>query len=572
MGGASVPPPPVRAPLSSSPSNGDDADTRVVPNAFDSDHAPTAPEGLPPVGAVAGGYDSFSDSDADHTSVRVDPSLDAATQQALPVAAASGAAAASAALRLGRPIDDTALLELSATTVATDIDMDWDEEEVATHLRDEGEGPLHVNAAAEPGLHGNPSPFGGRTLPPGAQGGMFGVRPGVRSSFPPPVPSQPPSGDWEDEDEAMTQVRDSHDVLAPVGAVATSWSGFPAPNSARASTVELDSPSFEEPHAKQRWPWIVLAAAAVLGAAFAAKTMQDGPGAATMTLVTKPGDAEVAIDGRTLVGQTSPFMVQDLTPGIDHEVVVRKEGFEPQTRRFRANAGQVLPLDGIELTKLDSGTGFALATAPSGAKVFVDGNQQQGVTPLRVTDLTPGLHTIRVEHPDGKPWESQVALAHGQVIDLPIADLTAVKAATKKAKSSDDDDKPAKVASASSSSSKRSSSGKSRRAAAREARASKPSAPIAARAVRAPAPIAAAPAMAAAPAAGGAEGSLRVNSRPWSQVYVDGRMIGNTPLLNVPLRAGKHKVKLVNPQLGMSKQLTVQIAKGKATTKVVDLQ
>ena len=78
--------------------------------------------------------------------------------------------------------------------------------------------------------------------------------------------------------------------------------------------------------------------------------------------------------------------------------------------------------------------------------------------------------------------------------------------------------------------------------------------------------------MAAAPAAGGAEGSLRVNSRPWSQVYVDGRMIGNTPLLNVPLRAGKHKVKLVNPQLGMSKQLTVQIAKGKATTKVVELQ
>jgi serine/threonine-protein kinase len=121
---------------------------------------------------------------------------------------------------------------------------------------------------------------------------------------------------------------------------------------------------------------------------------------------------------------------------------------------------------------------------------------------------------------------------------------------------------------ASSSSSSNRSAARARRAAARaEAKAKRASARVA----RAPARTFA-PSVAAAPATSGSDGALRVNSRPWSQVYVDGRLVGNTPLLNLPLRAGKHKVKLVNPELGMSKQMTVQIDKGKATTKVVELQ
>jgi serine/threonine-protein kinase len=71
---------------------------------------------------------------------------------------------------------------------------------------------------------------------------------------------------------------------------------------------------------------------------------------------------------------------------------------------------------------------------------------------------------------------------------------------------------------------------------------------------------------------GGSQGSLRVNSRPWSQVFVDGRMVGNTPQLNLPLPSGHHKIKLVNPQLGMSKGFAVDIRAGKVATKIVDLE
>jgi len=67
-------------------------------------------------------------------------------------------------------------------------------------------------------------------------------------------------------------------------------------------------------------------------------------------------------------------------------------------------------------------------------------------------------------------------------------------------------------------------------------------------------------------------GVLRINSRPWSQVYVDGHLVGNTPLLNFPVKAGSHKLKLVNPQLGMKKSLSVSVKSGAATTQIVDLQ
>ena len=70
---------------------------------------------------------------------------------------------------------------------------------------------------------------------------------------------------------------------------------------------------------------------------------------------------------------------------------------------------------------------------------------------------------------------------------------------------------------------------------------------------------------------GGAQGTLRVNSRPWSQVYVDGRMIGNTPQLNVQLRPGNHRVKLQNPDLRLTKQFTINVKAGQVTTKIMNL-
>jgi serine/threonine-protein kinase len=66
-------------------------------------------------------------------------------------------------------------------------------------------------------------------------------------------------------------------------------------------------------------------------------------------------------------------------------------------------------------------------------------------------------------------------------------------------------------------------------------------------------------------------GTLRLNSRPWAQVTVDGRPVGNTPQPSLQLSAGKHKLQLSNPQLGLTKNVSVNIKAGETTTQVVNL-
>jgi hypothetical protein len=72
-------------------------------------------------------------------------------------------------------------------------------------------------------------------------------------------------------------------------------------------------------------------------------------------------------------------------------------------------------------------------------------------------------------------------------------------------------------------------------------------------------------------AAAGGTGILRINSRPWSQVVVDGRVIGNTPQMSVTLQAGSHTVTLINSEFGFKKTLKVSIKAGEVVTKIVDL-
>jgi eukaryotic-like serine/threonine-protein kinase len=70
---------------------------------------------------------------------------------------------------------------------------------------------------------------------------------------------------------------------------------------------------------------------------------------------------------------------------------------------------------------------------------------------------------------------------------------------------------------------------------------------------------------------GGGAGTLRVNTRPWSKVFVDGRLIGNTPQMNISLPSGKHTVTLVNDDFGIRKTVKVDIRPGEIETQVLTL-
>jgi len=79
--------------------------------------------------------------------------------------------------------------------------------------------------------------------------------------------------------------------------------------------------------------------------------------------------------------------------------------------------------------------------------------------------------------------------------------------------------------------------------------------------------------MAAAIGADAAAGEafLRINSRPWSQVFIDGTLVGTTPKIDLRVSAGPHRVRLVNPELGLSKTFQVDASAGQTIAHVEHL-
>jgi hypothetical protein len=387
---------------------------------------------------------------------------------------------------------------------------------------------------------GNPSPFA------------------VMSSSLAAVPNRPRE-DWEGEDEALTRVMDSRS-FPPPPTLPAGWGFHGSDSLAPASDRRTSLGTERAPDQRARMAWVGVAAAAVIGAAFGARALLMGAEPATVTIVTKPADAEVLVDGQPLAGgQSSPFTVQNLTAEQPHAITVRKPGYAEQTHHVSLEAGAVLALPNVELAPVRVDTGFALGSMPAGAAIYVDDQKLAVTTPARITDLAPGLHVIRLEGGEGyQPWETQVALASGQVIELPTARLVAGAAGAQRA------------AARSSATPVSRSSGRSRSSSSGRSRPERVSAPAPRR--EPPVAVTSAPRpVAGPPRVSGASGTLRLNSRPWSQVYVDGRLIGNTPQMNVQLSAGSHSIKLVNPQLGMTKTLKVKIQNGKVTTKIVEL-
>ena len=73
------------------------------------------------------------------------------------------------------------------------------------------------------------------------------------------------------------------------------------------------------------------------------------------------------------------------------------------------------------------------------------------------------------------------------------------------------------------------------------------------------------------PRAEAAAARLRVQTRPWSKVFVDGRMVGNTPLMGVEISAGRHTLTFVNDDFGIRKTVKVDVEPGQVVTQVLTL-
>ena len=66
-------------------------------------------------------------------------------------------------------------------------------------------------------------------------------------------------------------------------------------------------------------------------------------------------------------------------------------------------------------------------------------------------------------------------------------------------------------------------------------------------------------------------GTLDLLVVPDAKVFVDGRYVGDTPIEGFKLSAGPHRLRLVNPDRGLSKTLRVTIRAGRTVSKIIQL-
>ena len=60
----------------------------------------------------------------------------------------------------------------------------------------------------------------------------------------------------------------------------------------------------------------------------------------------------------------------------------------------------------------------------------------------------------------------------------------------------------------------------------------------------------------------GPPGKLAVDVRPWATVFVDGSRVGMTPIDPLTLPAGRHRVELINDEIGAHVVRSVTVKPG----------
>jgi len=74
------------------------------------------------------------------------------------------------------------------------------------------------------------------------------------------------------------------------------------------------------------------------------------------------------------------------------------------------------------------------------------------------------------------------------------------------------------------------------------------------------------------PVGGGGPGTLTFAATPWCNVTIDGAPAGQTPIVNKSLPAGRHRIVCENPEIHVTRTVTVEIVSGQSTRQRIALQ
>jgi hypothetical protein len=246
-------------------------------------------------------------------------------------------------------------------------------------------------------------------------------------------------------------------------------------------------------------------------------SMQFVPAALEVTM--EPPDAMVKMDGK-VVGKKSPVVLEDILPGKPHTFTFEHLQYATETRTWEFKPKEKRT---EKIVLSEKHFDLDVSSTPKGARVKLDG-VYKGVTPLAIKGLkaTP-QYVLIVNHYRYPAWRGTIFYDGSPVKEVRVH----LDQSTKRQPSERTPGSREKRGGPSGMKSKKESSRQ------------------------------------------GDSGILRLNSKPWGKVWIDGEATDRTtPLLDYRLQAGRHKI-TIEFATGERKTEFVVIRPGETITKVI---
>jgi hypothetical protein len=278
-----------------------------------------------------------------------------------------------------------------------------------------------------------------------------------------------------------------------------------------------------------------------------------------------PADATILVDN-VKVADHAPFTLEK-PPG-PYTVSVMRPGYTRNDQSVEIRAGQLANLQVVLEAAAD--TGFELTSDPPGGLVWLDGNAMSGPdgqarTDFRAYRIPPGKHVLEIKgDPKRHPWKEEILVEPG-LIKKVKATLLPVGSEGGRAPSAPPAPTPAPGAPA------------SPLAQGGEPHPGAPSAGVRRRPRPArpeaedessssvPVPTPSRPSR-SAPAGsddtGGGDCSITVGTRPWSEIWIDGKNTGRHTPYSESIPCGKHKLTFKRPDLNLQRTENITVRSG----------
>ncbi len=153
---------------------------------------------------------------------------------------------------------------------------------------------------------------------------------------------------------------------------------------------------------------------------FATLTPTIGSQTGYYQISSSPSNADVYFDGN--YKGTTPVTVEVSTTGTPgHTINVYKSGYQSFSQFYSGNpsAGQTVYVY-ASLTPVQSTGSVYVTSSPSGASIYLD-DAYQGTTPMTVTSVATGSHTIRISRSGYQTYTGTVSVSSGSTTTVSVS-------------------------------------------------------------------------------------------------------------------------------------------------------